>query len=324
VSTVHVVAPTTVRTVPLDDPGILLERLGSDGPVLAWVRGGDGLVGWGEAARVELTGPDRFAAAERWWALAQSAWGIEDQVGLPGTGPVAFASFSFESDPGNSVLVVPRVVLGRRDGRAWLTVVGDEAPVLPPVSVAAPPVGVRWSEGSRSAVEWQGAVRSAVSAILRGELDKVVLARDLVATTREPVDVRYLLQRLSERYRSCWTFSVDGLVGATPELLVQRTGDRVSSRVLAGTVGRLGDEAADGDLADALLGSDKDLEEHEFAVHSVAAALGVHCDELDVPARPKVLRLPNVQHLATDVTGHLADGATVLGLAARRPRSPVG
>jgi menaquinone-specific isochorismate synthase len=319
VSTAEVVAPTTVRTLPVDGlpvdvPGALLERLPGDAP-LAWVRGGDGLVGWGEAARIELTGPDRFAAAELWWSRWLDGAAVDDAVTVPGTGPVAFASFSFDPDGGRSVLIVPRVLVGRRDGATWVTVVGDGDPELPPVSVPRAPSVVRWSEGSLSAVQWQGAVSRAVTSIVRGDLDKVVLARDLVATAAAPVDVRHLLRRLAERYPSCWTFSVDGLVGATPELLVRRTGDRVLSRVLAGTVGRLGDDAADGELADALLGSEKDLEEHEIAVHSVAAVLAQHCVELAVPEHPKVLRLRNVQHLATDVTGRLSDGSGVLALA---------
>ncbi len=323
VSTAEVVAPTTVRTLPVDGllagmPAALLERLPAEAP-LAWVRGGDGLVGWGEAARVELTGPDRFAAAELWWERWLDGVVVDDPLTVPGTGPVAFASFSFDQDAGSSVLVVPRVLLGRRDGTTWVTVVGDGPDLasadLPPVSVPMSPVEVRWSQGSLSTVQWQGAVRQAVARIVRGDLDKVVLARDLVATASAPVDVRYLLGRLADRYPSCWTFSVDGLVGATPELLVRRTGDLVLSRVLAGTVGRLGDDAADGELADALLGSEKDLEEHEFAVHSVAAVLAGYCAELDVPEQPKVLRLRNVQHLATDVAGRLTDGSGVLELA---------
>jgi len=217
------------------------------------------------------------------------------------------------------VLVVPRVLLGHRQGRTWLTVVGepdvDPLTVLSPVPSPEPPAGVSWSEGSLTATQWQAAVRQAVAAIVAGDLDKVVLARDLVATTSAEVDQRVLLRRLADRYPSCWTFAVDGLVGATPELLVRRAGDAVLSRVLAGTVGRLGDDAADGEPADALLGSEKDLEEHELAVHSVAAVLARHCDRLDVPEQPTVLRLRNVQHLATDVTGHLADGSGVLDLA---------
>jgi menaquinone-specific isochorismate synthase len=317
------VTGSVVRTVLLDEDmgqtgAALLDRLPPTAP-LAWVRGDTGLVGWGAAAQVELSGPDHFAAAQVWWTEWLAGVELPDGAGPDGTGPVAFASFAFDAERGTSVVVVPRVLLGRRDGRTWLTVVGepdvDPLAALTPVPAPEPPREVSWSEGSLTAAQWQAAVRQAVDAIVAGDLDKVVLARDLVATTAAPVDQRVLLRRLAERYPSCWTFAVDGLVGATPELLVRRTGDAVLSRVLAGTVGRLGDDAADGQLADALLGSEKDLEEHELAVHSVAAVLAAHCDRLDVPDRPTVLRLRNVQHLATDVSGHLADGSGVLDLA---------
>ena len=143
-----------------------------------------------------------------------------------------------------------------------------------------------------------------------------MLARDAVAEVDGQLDSRALLLRLAQSYPSCWTFSVDGLIGATPELLVRRTGDLVTSRVLAGTVRRRGDDQTDAGLARALMASDKDAEEHEYAVHSVAKALAAHCTDLEVPVRPHVLELANVQHLATDVTGQLADSATVLALAA--------
>ncbi len=325
-----------VHTVEVDDPEQLLERLPADG-ALAWVRGGEGLVAWGEVARFEVGGAERFSRAQRWWSRWCSAARIFDRVQLPGTGPIAFASFGFDSRPGDSVVIVPRVVLGRRDGRAWLTVIDREPAgpdsihdqpgadvttppspesVLRPVSVPQRPGSVRWAEGTRNPAEWETSVAEAVARICAGELDKVVLARDVVAQLNAPVDVRHLLVQLADRYPACWTFSVDGLVGATPELLVRRTGDRVMSRVLAGTVRRRGEESLDAGLAEALLASGKDLSEHEYAVHSVADALAAYCTDLDVPARPHVLRLANVQHLATDVSGQLADGVPVLALAA--------
>jgi menaquinone-specific isochorismate synthase len=147
-------------------------------------------------------------------------------------------------------------------------------------------------------------------------LEKVVLARDLVATTEAPVDVRALLLRLSARYPSCWTFAVDGLVGSTPELLVRRTGDHVVSRVLAGTSARSSDAVVDAKHAADLLASDKDRSEHELAVRSVADALGPFCSDLVVPRAPEVVRLANVQHLQTDVTGRLAGRESALDLAA--------
>jgi len=309
---------TLVRTRPIADPTTLLDRLPAEHPV-AWVRNGEGLVGWGVAARLEVRGPERFSRAQRWWSHWCESAQVDDTVSMPGTGPVAFGSFAFDPETGTSVIVVPKVVIGRKSGQAWITVVGDDVDPrrqLQPCSVPDHPTAVRWSQGSTSPIEWQQAVADAIERINAGELDKVVLARDVVATVDGPLDPRHLLLNLADRYPSCWTFSVDGLIGATPELLVRRTSDVVTSRVLAGTVRRQGDERADASLAEALLGSGKDLEEHQYAVHSVARALGHHCTDLDVPERPRVLALANVQHLATDITGSLADRAPALALAA--------
>ena len=311
-------ADLTAVTRPIADPGELLSRLPADEP-LAWVRNGEGIVGWGVAARLEVRGKERFARAQRWWSTLVEQMQVDDRVSVPGTGPVAFGSFAFDPERGTSVVIVPEIVIGRRGGQAWMTIIGvdpDPRPSLPPVVVPQAPTAVRWSEGSTTVFEWQGLVRSAVERIRSGELDKVVLARDVVADVDGVLDPRHLLVNLAERYPSCWTFSIDGLVGATPELLVRRTGDLVTSRVLAGTVRRRGDVEADASLAQRLLASDKDTEEHEYAVDSVARALAAHCTDLEVPERPHVLELANVQHLATDVTGRLADRAPVLALAA--------
>jgi menaquinone-specific isochorismate synthase len=307
-----------VTTRPIADPVELLARLPHADPV-AWVRDGEGLIGWGVAARLEVRGNESFSRAQRWWSTLCASLDVDDTVSMPGTGPVAFGSFSFDAESGSSIVVVPKVVVGRRAGQAWITVIGHERgtrPSLPPVSVPERPISLTWSEGSRSPIEWQGSVAEAVRRIKAGELDKVVLARDVVANIEGPLDARHLLLRLADAYPSCWTFCVDDLVGATPELLVRRTGDLVTSRVLAGTVRRRGDGRTDAGLARALMASDKDTEEHEYAVHSVAKALAAHCTDLDVPSQPHVLELANVQHLATDVTGRLADSATVLALAA--------
>jgi menaquinone-specific isochorismate synthase len=307
-----------VTTRPIADPVELLARLPIADPV-AWVREGEGLIGWGVAARLEVRGNERFSRTQRWWSTLCSSLEVDDTVSMPGTGPVAFGSFSFDADAGSSIVVVPKVIVGRRAGQAWMTVIGTEPgarPSLPPVSVPAEPHSVTWAEGSTSAIEWQAAVAEAVSRIKAGELDKVVLARDVIGHVTGPLDVRHLLLRLARSYPSCWTFCVGDMIGATPELLVRRTGDLVTSRVLAGTVRRRGDERTDASLARALMASGKDTEEHEYAVHSVARALAAHCTDLDVPPRPHVLELANVQHLATDVTGRLADAAPVLALAA--------
>ena len=328
--------PATVRTVALPDQLAhrpLLSLLPRGGASTSWVTTGPdgedtGLVGWGEAARAEFGGTERFSRAQRWWAQWLADADVVDEVGLPGTGPVAFASFAFDPQPGTSVAVVPSVVVGRSDGITWLTVVAASprdarlaveetlAGLRHPAAVPEAPRGVAYSDGSLSVTDWQAAVSEAVRRIDDGELDKVVLARDVVVTADAPIDTRYLLGHLAARYPSCWTFSVDGLLGATPEMLVRRIGDTVTSRVLAGTMRRSSDATNDASLASALLDSAKDHAEHEYAVQSVALALAAHCTDLDVPPTPRLLRLANVQHLATDVSGVLADGAPVLALAA--------
>jgi menaquinone-specific isochorismate synthase len=140
-------------------------------------------------------------------------------------------------------------------------------------------------------------------------LEKVVLARDQVAASTVAINTRGLLQRLEIEYPSTWLFLVDGLIGATPELLVRLSKSLVTSRVLAGTIRKTGNEDRDLALAASLAKSSKDLEEHEYAVRSVADALAPFCSSTNVPESPFVLHLSNVMHLATDVTGVLNDSA---------------
>ena len=295
-----------VHTVPVTDPGDLVSRLPQPA-ALAWIRQGEGLAGWGEAARVTLpAGEDRFTAGEKWLRELFDGATIDDQVKLPGSGAVAFGSFTFDSACDGSVLVVPRAVLGRRAGQAWLTTIGGPAPPAGPARPWTVPAEVRWHDGSLPAPDWEQAVSTAVSRIRAGDLGKVVLARDLFATASDDIDVRVLLHRLAGRYPGCYTFAVAGLVGATPELLIRRQDADISSLVLAGTTPRGRDAAEDASLGAGLLSSEKDTEEHQYAVADVRAALAPLCDRLVVDARPSLLRLANVQHLATAITGRLA------------------
>jgi menaquinone-specific isochorismate synthase len=310
--------PLRVRTVEIPDPGPLEALLPPEG-ALAWIRRGEGMVAWGEAARHK---PTSIGDAEEWWSVLSSGAVIEAELADPlvGAGLVAFGSFVFDPDSaGRSTLVVPQTVVGRRNGRAWLTQVGSGTVpdvVLTPTAPPRPPTGVAYVEGALSTDDWQAAVREAVRRINAGELDKVVLARDLLARADRDLDPRWLVRRLADRYASCWTYLVDGLVGATPEMLVRRDGGLVTSRVLAGTIRRCGTEETDLNLAAALARSGKDLEEHEYAVASVARSLSPFCSGMHVPEAPYVLELPNVLHLATDVTAAARPGTTALGLAA--------
>lgn len=306
-----------VRTVPVTEPGDLLARLPQPGMVSSWVRRGDGLVGWGEAARVVLpAGPDRFAAGEKWLRGIFDSANVIDPVGVPGSGLVAFGSFTFDPASEGSVLVVPRAVLGRRAGTAWFTTVGDGRDPLIPVRPELTPAEVRWQDGSLTALQWERAVATAVGRIRAGELGKVVLARDLRAAAEQPIDMRVLLRRLASRYPDCYTFSCGGLVGATPELLIRRDGNQISSLVLAGTTPRGSCAEEDATLGAAMLASAKDVEEHRYAVASVRDVLAGLCARLSVEPRPSLLALANVQHLATRITGELSDDRSALSVAA--------
>ncbi len=318
-------APLVARTVPIDDPGPLVELLPGTGADLSWVRRGEGLVGWGQAASCDTAGSDRFADAQAWWNDVTATAVVRDEVRLPGTGPVAFGSFSFDATSARGGrLVVPEVVVGHRGGRWWLTSIstaGESFTSLPaltapqPATPPAGPVGVRYADGAISPAEWESAVALAVQRISRGQLDKVVLARDLEARAAEPVDPRWLVTRLARNYPGTWVYAVDGLVGATPELLCRLERGLVTSRVLAGTIRRTGDDDHDLALAGSLARSSKDLEEHEYAAASVARSLAPHCSSLNLPESPFVLHLPNVMHLATDIAGVVSDGSSSLQLA---------
>jgi menaquinone-specific isochorismate synthase len=321
----HLVA----RTREIADPGDLVALLPEDSP-MAWLRKGEGIVAWGVTATCRTTGADRFDDAAAWWRDLTAAAEVSDAVDVPGSGLVCLGSFAFADEPGDSVLVVPRVVVGRRGDSAWLTTIAPagaahEDPDLVAQPAPQAPTAVTFTDGSLSAADWEGVVWDAVIRINAGEVEKVVLARDLVASCEGEVDVRHPLGRLASNYDMCWTFHVDGLFGATPEMLVRRERGLVTSRVLAGTIRRTNDDEHDLALAATLARSSKDLEEHEYAVRSVAEALAPHCSSMNVPEAPFVLHLPNVMHLATDVTGVVDDGATLLDLAAAlHPSAAVG
>ncbi len=325
-------APAYARTIAINDPGMLAKYLVDEGSV-AWLRRGEGMVGIGRFAEVEVAGP---AEADDWWSRFMA--GVEhssEVTGVAGSGPVAFGSFTF--DPGHTAgvsrLVVPRVIVGRRDGHAWLTVVSEapsvelvetplvelvETPLVELVETPSPrpPKDVRILADVADEERWQRRVAEAVHRIESNGLEKVVLARAVTATASEPIDVRHLVTTLTDGYPGCWVFSVDGLVGASPEMLVRRERGLATSRVLAGTIRRSGSEETDLKLAGALARSSKNLGEHELAVASVAEALAPLCSGMNVPESPYVLELPNVLHLATDVTAVAHKKASALRLAA--------
>ncbi|HVM08893.1 MAG TPA: isochorismate synthase [Acidimicrobiales bacterium] len=301
------------RTIDLDPsaPVDLLAFAGRDG--LLWWQGDAGLACRGEALRIELpnglSDPRRAAEIVR-DALAQ--FDVADEVRRPATGPVALGALPFDRDAAGA-FVVPEVLVGRsRDGRQWMTAVGvdpGDVDVAAITSASAPegvPDGFRLTTPIGHA-EFKEKVAAAVDAIAAGPLEKVVLAREVVVETNRPIDVVSVLERLHALYPSCTVFSVDGFIGASPELLLERRGDRVRSHPLAGTFPRSGDPDADEVLATRLQQSTKDRSEHRFVIDELDRALRPRCEELDVPDVPTILPLRNVLHLGTEIAGRLRD-----------------
>ena len=362
-------------TVPLDAetfPGGLPSFLVRD-DVLCWTRREAGLVGFGEIARFTATGPERFLEADIWWRHLVLEADIEDAVDCPGTGPVAFGSFAFSKVSAHeSRLLVPEIVVGLRDGQAWLTqltlddgelteagaraaldhwlgsgasastgsastgahgtgtqgtptddpapgagaVASDPAPgstapggaVVRPSPLAA---GATLHTGSLSEEDWMAAVAAGVQEIRTGALEKLVLARDVVATVPTGVNAAQVLRELSARYRECWTYGVDGLVGATPEMLIQVEGRTAQARVLAGTLDRRDADGKAGsplEFAERVLaGSEKQRHEHDIAIQSLTTQLAPFSEAMNAHSEPFILELPNVWHLASDVKAELAE-----------------
>lgn len=304
------------RTVRLDldlDPlavgarsGLLWSRPNVEDPVPA-------LAGVGEAKRIVVSRPSGTTDAQE--ALAALAG--PNEVTGPGTGTVAFAAFPFDrAAPGE--LIIPRLLVGRgADGRRWLTIVDDGS------------LGVEDAIGEirdllrrddqrphpttydlRSALPpdvWRDEVVSpARDRILSGALDKVVLARELVLTTDHPVDPALVVRQLADTFPAAILFSVDGFLGASPELLVARHGDVVRAHPLAGTAPRASDPAADNRLAAGLLASTKDRWEHRITIDWLLDGLLPFCSYVDAEPEPSIVSLANVHHLGTRVEGRLS------------------
>ena len=305
----HLKMSETITTELLGDHPLLSSISTSAQLSTAWIRSGDGLVGFGIYKKLEVSGVNRFAQARTWWQSEVANFSIHNNVHGSGTGPILFTSFAFDEDQ-PSVLIIPQIVIGQKNGKSWITWVGEQSqPDISQLKNAAISGEITWDSGSISEDRWRNQVASAITAIKSDQLEKVVLARDISAHSTVEIDARQLIKRLEIEYPSTWLFLVDGLVGATPELLVRLNKSLVTSRVLAGTIRKTGDEDRDLALAASLAKSSKDLEEHEYAVRSVADALAPFCTSTNVPESPFVLHLSNVMHLATDVTGVLNDSA---------------
>lgn len=343
-ATLRLVARTT--RVAAGGPAAALDLLaaaGADG--IVWHHESLALAGRGQALRIDL--PGGLADAARVEAVGAILATIEahDEVGLPGSGPVAVGALPFDRGAAGS-LVVPELLLARRGEDAWVTTVTAESgpadavvdsrrdAMLDDARSGRRPAGEAPDEfrlvSTMPQAQWRSVVADAVAHIRAGEMDKVVLAREIAVEANRPIDTSEVLSRLLALYPACMVYRVGGFVGASPELLVERRGTQVRSQPLAGTIPRSGDLIADEALVAALFASAKDRSEHRFVIDGLRSALQPVCATLDIPDRPSILELRNVSHLSTSVAGELVvdgDGRapTALELVARlHPTAAVG
>jgi menaquinone-specific isochorismate synthase len=322
----HLVATTTRLAGPgtaLDAADVsLIAAAGSDG--VLWQHEDFGLAGRGAALRIELPGGLADATAVAGVTESLAAIQRDDDMAGPGTGAVALGALPFlPGAPGS--LVVPAVVIGRRDSEAWLTTItraGDRpAAARLAAAMAADALGgfttLRQAPSQFTLTSvmdhdaWEELVAGAVARIDDGALGKVVLARQIDVTANRPFVTSDVLSRLLALYPTCMVFRVDGFLGASPELLIERRDTHVASHPLAGTIGRSGDLATDEALIAGLLASPKERREHAYVIEDLRRILGPLCESLDVPDKPTVLELRNVSHLATRLTGVLSASPVV-------------
>lgn len=285
----------------------------------AWIRDGIGSVAWGVAVAADVApGPDRFARAGQ---IVQAVVAAEPD----GRVPTAFVSFPFAHDAPGSRVVFPAVRIAVERDAVELTVWGRDAASLRQEwddaarAVAAAPDEsghdrIRYAGASRTEMQWLEAAAALIRRIEGGELEKVVLARDVHVWSRSPFDLAVLAKRLATRFPSCFTYIFEGLVGASPELLVRTRGTSIQSLVLAGSAPRGSDLHADDIAANRLRRSPKEQREHELAVASVTEPLKRLSGRVTM-SQPSLLVLSNVQHLSTSVTAELDAPRSALEVA---------
>ena len=321
-------------------------------------RGAAALAGLGEVLAIKSAGPHRFAAvADRWRDVSASA--ISDSAqDLPGAGLVALGGFAFAPDGGRSQhwqgfepasLSVPELALarterrGRRSVRMTLAALAapddteaelearlqsrlselrsSELPLLDPA-----PTG-RFHVASAMAPEhYEQAVGRASELIAAGELEKIVLAREVQIHAPRPYEPGAIFGVLRREFPSCFVFCVGRgeatLIGASPELLVRREGHRVSTLALAGSTRRSADPAVDDHLGEQLLRDPSYREEHAIVARRIERTLRPHSVWVTAAGEPELVRIANIQHLATPIRAQLAAPIEALELAGMMHPTP--
>ena len=321
-----------------DEPWFCLEQPDRDGWALAALGSVRELRGAGDGRFVEL--------ARQWRDLAARAL-ADPAEGPPGSGLVAVGGLAFAPDGAASPawqgfapasLIVPEVAIARRGGRCWITVnlevhPDDTAAQLStrvevrldelreaPLPLLDPaPVGDYEVVSTMPPSHYEEAVARAVERIVAGEVEKVVLAREVEVHAPVAHDPSAVLGLLREAFPSCYVFAVGRtdatFMAASPELLVRREGQRASTVALAGSTRRSADPAVDDHLGEQLLQSDKDRHENAIVARRIVRALRPHSVWVTAAPEPSLVRVANIQHLGAAIRAQLAAPIDAIELA---------
>ena len=299
--------------MPLKVTSRLIELTSTPKGDFLFARSNQTLIGQGIALRLSATGKNRISELATKWREVCAAAEISDGVKLPGSSLVAFSSITFsENSKLESVLVVPQRLYVIRPEVSF--VIEVEAEEQSEVITSTP---TSFQIGKLNPTGFQDAVSKAIAQINETDLKKVVLSRDLEMILPSQPDLTEPLARLRSRYPDCWTYKVEGVFGASPELLLRAERGEVSARVLAGTAGRGTDPDVDRAIADGLSHSIKNNHEHAYAVQSMVSELEPFCEWVEADAQPFSLALPDLWHLATDVRGKLKPATSLLDVIAK-------
>ena len=276
---------------------------GSDG--MLFVRNGVGFATRGIAARVASLEAKEFLADIQ----------VDDSVNAPGSGPVLIGAIPFDSQQPHEFVLPKLLVCKSEDGRCWVTTIQDtELDESESIDLDLSPIHAPSATSSSYTVTpgvdietYLHAVTAARDAVRSGAITKAVIARDVFVTSSQPIDIHSVLLRLLNSFGSSYQFSVDGFVGASPELLVSIVDGEVSSHPLAGTAPRTGDPITDAHLATSLLSSTKNQIEHRIVIDAVHDTLLPWCSYLDWEPEASIVAVANVQHLGTHMLGRLSE-----------------
>jgi menaquinone-specific isochorismate synthase len=284
-----------VRAVsrPLDRDVDLNDIARGDGYL--FVRDGVGVAGRGVAARVPIDDVPAFLAAIE----------HEDQAG--GARPLALGVVPFKPGAPCELVVPAMAVIKAADGRRWVTTIDDTAIDLDTPARPQPRAQSFTTEPLTPIDRYLAAVTAARDAVRDGVLAKAVIAREVRVSSDEPIDIHAVLLRLRASFGSSFRYSIDGFVGAMPELLVSVHGNTVQAQPFAGTTPRTGDPDTDARAAAELLASTKNQTEHRVVIDMIHDTLLPWCSYLDWEPEPSIIAVANVQHLGTRMEGHLSD-----------------